>query len=230
MMFPNSLSYSVMAALGNVWTKWTQEHNYFGFARCVDGQISHLELATPARIGIQGRSANRCGFGSYLAYLCFQNIEHYPPGHRRFSGFDMERDVQNLGDNINEVMNGLVMQYCRRIIYVRYSGVGIQGVDIKLRRGNKAFIYAAMAADFYYLIVYNDNPCQDQCCTWGNTTGLYYPRTKIFYLPDMIGEFNLWQPPWLNPDASRNRPRENLDDPRDFAQHNGNRWYFCRPY
>ena len=108
----------------------------------------------------------------------------------------------------------------------------------QLIRGNKAFIYAARAAGFNHLIVYNANACTNQCCTLVDAKGIpgNY-QGKIFRIPDLLNEFNRHQPSWItgqnlvpNPKAKQYRVHHEPDlaDTRLFAEHNGHDWYFCR--
>ena len=220
-----------MARSGAFFSRWITRNIWFGHVTCENGEISGLRVAPASRTG-QGVSAYKCGFGSVLSYLCFQNIEHEPLGRENapVRGYNLDNDPRFTQGNMGEIRNGLVNRHCKRVVYLKYlDPLG----DPQLRRGNKAFIYAARAAHFNHLIAYNPDPCRRQCCTIVDAKGI--PRGfqgKIFRIADMLNEFNRHQPSWMTgqnlPKGNRVHHEPDLTDTRLFAEHNGRDWYFCR--
>ena len=127
-----------------------------------------------------------------------------------------------------EIRDGLMSQHCRRIIYAHYE---TSNRDLRAK-GSKALIYAAYAADYNYVIVYNSEPCNDQCCAATNAQGnTRYYEGKVFKLNDILNPFNIHQPQWMAPNLTHIH-HQNADpkSTRSFAEHNGRHWYFCRIY
>ena len=223
---------------------WKRENTWFGISTCIEGQITHLEAADGRYSGINGQSARQCGFGSILAYLCFRNIEHMPFTDHTFQtrntpptqGYDIVNDRHWAQGNMPELRQGLVFEHCRSIIYVQYRAVTTTSTDT--RRGNKAFIYAAIAARYRHLITYNPNPCTRDCCIYegpgasqqgaSQHLGTGWFRGKIFWLQGILDDFNVRNPPHLIPSSGlTSNNTQPLGNEKMFAEHHGNHWYFC---
>ena len=211
-----------------------RENTWFAWATCVDGEITKVEVEVEAR---------RCGFGSSLMYFCFLNIEHVP----NMNGYDFNSDPRfNIG-NMPAITVGLIEGYCTRIIYVNYqyrqytNGMphdsdphdivgGAEG-------GNKAFIYAALAANYRRMITFNPDPCREDCCKLRNhrlpvpqgfvvDENINNQHGKAWWIPGMLTKFNKMVPNSVNSDGSFNN-MDTLMHADDFAQHQGRHWYFC---
>ena len=140
---------------------------WYGWVSCENGEIKKLTVATARSTGRRG-PAFECGFGSILAHFCFQNNEHHSIWDRGpnpgIPGYNIGADDRFQQGNMAEIRDGLMSQHCRRIIYVHYE---TSNRDLRAK-GSKALIYAAYAADYNYVIVYNSDPCNDQCCAATN--------------------------------------------------------------
>ena len=212
--------------------------SWFAYATCINGQITYVKSASRVHTRI-GYSAKRCGFGSYVAHLCFLNIEHHQFNPTLFSpeGYNIDTDPRFSEGNMASIRFGLIDNYCSRITYVRF----ISKVDendkehgIDMRRGSKAFIYAAFAARYTHMITYIKNPCKSECCSDPNNPAMPDPAMgKVFWLQGIISSFNVQQP--IHFYKPTNRPgTQNLEyyEPKFlqtelFAQHNGRDWFFA---
>ena len=207
----------------NFFSGWLRENNWFGWAACTNGEIMDVQVARAIPFHGQQISAFECGFGSILAYLCFQNNEHHPPGreNEHIRGYNIDADLRFQQGNMPEIRDGLMYQHCRRVIYLHYNTPPMGKGYLDTRRGNKAIIYAAHAAQYNYLIAHNPNPCTEQCC--GGTEG------KIFQMRNILNEFNRYQPQWFVSNSTHSQ-NQGADPTRTrlFAEHNGFHWYFCR--
>ena len=251
-------------------------NNWFGRSTCKGGEILHVEVASRSQTGVPGSSAKLCGFGSLLLYLCFVSEGHDPPTKGYLKGYPLDTAPMNAmweTGNMPEIRQGLLAKYCRRIIYVRYrerylnpgfshnlDPNDIKDVSMEVgeisplstsreTKGNKAFIYASLAANYKYMVTYKSNPCQTGCCKFktgkpepnldaegnpifkgGQPDATDNPNGKVFLLSDILSDFNKHDPRSLNvrpgtDHFTRNEP--NFWQTKDFAEHHGHDWFFC---
>ena len=244
--------------------RWLRISPWFARATCRNGEITHVETATRFQTGID-TSVKRCGFASILIYLCLVNNQHIAPGGVGYPGLHHPTFQQG---NMPQIVGDLIEPHCRRIIYVHYqrrrspsqflafpqenedmTGVIDGGTRYGPHKGNKAFIYAAQAARYGFLITFNPNPCQEGCCRfrsnknhalvngqWVETgTGEVIPaettdnpNAKVFRIRDILSDFNKHEPASINISPqlySINPPM--LWQTKSFVRHNGRHWFFC---
>ena len=243
------------------------QNSWFARATCVNGEITHVEVANRLETGV-GCSAKRCGFGTSLLYLCFLNTEHLddPQGYR------INQNPMFLTGNMPQIKR-YMQNYCTRIIYVHYqrrvltpfqppsaadpgdmvdAGAGSDGGRCRdkpthwmpergmlTEKENKAFIYAATAANYIYMITFNPTPCNQGCCAYRTRSEIPdgehplvtdNPHWKVFALEDILSDFNKHDPRSLNihPAQEHTVNEPNYWQTREFARHHGRDWFFCK--
>ena len=234
---------------------WIDRERWFARATCRNGEISEVETASRFRTGIAS-SVRRCGFASSLIYLCLLNVEHLPIPHQEYNkGYPVHQNPMFQQGNMPQINQGLIQPYCRRVIYTNYRMIWNQGTneipeenedmtsemaENQVHKSNKAFIYAAEAAHYHYLITFNPNPCQQGCCAFRNRkinephatdpgpSVTDNPNGKVFWIPDILSDFNKHEPASINVNPqfySKNEPM--FWQTKDFVSHNGRHWFFC---
>ena len=164
-----------------------------GYSSCFEGFLEHV-VVSDDQTGIPNVSAQRCGLGSLLAYLCF--IDKVTQGQQK--GYNILQDPMHAV--IESRIPGWIANYhqgCDKIIHAIDSQVR-NGIDPI--QGNKAVMYAALAANFNKVVTYNPNSGE----------------AFIFRVSSIIDDFNVRD------------PRDNLPNMPDFAEHYGVFWYFCK--
>ena len=240
---------------------------WFGRATCRNGEITEVVTAGRFQTGTES-SAKQCGFASSLIYLCLSNVEHFNHfngQYRRFvpQGYAVNQSPMFRPGNMPHILRGLIQPYCRRVIYVNYR-VTFQpdsplfpqenidmtsyihnGLPNVVHKGSKAFIYAAQAAGYDYMITFNLDPCQQGCCKFRvrkshrpSGEPIPFPNVgpevtdnphgKVYEIHRMLSSFNIFEPASVNirPNYySENEPA--MYQTRDFVNHNGRHWFFC---
>lgn len=204
---------------------WKDNNPWYGTSNCDSGEIMDVDVNDHVMIEPQGQpgginlgyavSARRCGFGTFLSYLCFIDNDHMPGGLMR-GGHSLAHDPRWKNPQMKEIMNlGFNNQQCSRIIYVNYTpdDAGTQG-------GNKAIIYGAAAAGYKLMVTYRTTPCRGAgCCD----SELFDRRANTFQVHHLVDDFNKIDTP-----SRRLGAKANWLAQRNFQRHYGRHWYFCR--
>lgn len=249
--------------------QFLQENTWFARATCVSGEIRHVQVANR---GQTGSSAKRCGFGASLLYLCFRNTEHFEnnrgyriDNHPIFMIGNMPQIKTGLIDNYCAKI--IYVHYQRRVSTagelvqwdpedMENAGAGcdagrcrdkatfpVQGQGILTDKGNKAFMYAAIAAKYEMLITFHPDPCSQGCCAFRSRKNIPdgqhplltdNPNGKVFPLDNILSAFNKHDPESFNEhggnpltdEHSINEP--NFWQTKEFARHHGRDWFFCQ--
>ena len=191
----------------------TRENNWIAISACENNQITDLNANNHVLLN-DGRvlSARRCGLASVLAYLCFLDSDHLT--NRNGYPIDVQSDPDWQDGNMPQIADlGFNNQGCSRMIRVNLPFLLPQNQNDELP-GNKALVYGALAAGFFSMVAYNQQPCARNgpvfCCLGNNLKG------NTFLLSHLVDTINFRDP---------NDPNDGLDN---FMMHYGKIWFFCR--
>ena len=204
-----------------------RENNWIALSVCENNQITDITANNHALLS-DGRvlSARRCGLASVLAYLCFLDSNHLT--NRNGYPTDVISDRNWQDGNMPQIAEiGFNNQDCSRIIRIDLPFLSYRNRNDELP-GNKAFVYGALAAGFYSMVAYNQQPCARNgpvhCCLGNNRKG------NCFLLSHLVDTINFRDPNAPDPIVAANDPNQpaiylGLDN---FMKHYGKIWYFCR--
>ena len=202
--------------------EWQDDNPWYGRATCTDGEIIALHTSDVLQIAaLDDLSARRCGFASFLSYLCFLDNDHLVER----SGYQLSGDMKWRNPNMRQIQSlGFNNRQCRRIIYIRYEDwAPAQAGQPGTMLGNKAIIYGAAAAGYYRLVTYRRERCQlrRNCCLGGRRGRI----GNTFKIRDLLDDINKLDPA-PRPKHLRPRKRKLIN----FQRHYGKHWYFCKKH